>query len=82
MFINNDIFKDNRLSLKAIGLLAVILATEDNATSEDAISTRVNDNLTSIRSAFKTLQELGYISRSQTRDNKGRFYRADIKILK
>lgn len=82
MFINNDIFKDNRLSLKAIGLLAVILASEDNSISEQSISSRVNDHLTSIRSAFKSLEQLGYISRSRTRDIKGRFYHTDIKILK
>ena len=70
--ICNRIFKDRRLSLKAKGLLAMLLSFSDswNLTIK-GLEVILKEGRTSIRSTMSELIETGYVERQQIRkDNK------------
>jgi len=70
--ICNRIFKDRRLSLKAKGLLAMLLSFSDswNLTIK-GLEVILKEGRTSIRSTMSELIEFGYVERQQIRkDNK------------
>lgn len=66
--IPNDWLRDNRLSLKAIGLLAQLLSHSPGWSISVAQLARHNDcGLDLIRNAVKELEACGYLERSQRR---------------
>ena len=68
--ICNRIFKDRRLSLKAKGLLAMLLSLSDNwELSIKGLEAILKEGRTSIRSTMNELIENGYVERQQIREN-------------
>lgn len=66
--IDNEIFKDNTLSMKAKGLLCQMLSLPDNWNYSIAgLSTLVSDGESAVRSALKELKDAGYFRREQVR---------------
>lgn len=66
--IDNEIFKDNTLSMKAKGLLCQMLSLPDNwSYSIAGLTTLVSDGESAVRSALKELKEAGYFRREQVR---------------
>ena len=68
--VNNGIFRDQRLSLKARGLLCTMLSLPDCwEFSENGLQSILPaDGKTSIRTALKTLEDCGYLVRRQLRE--------------
>ena len=67
--ICNRIFKDRRLSLKAKGLLAMLLSFSDSwKLSIKGLEVILKEGRTSIRSTMSELIETGYIEREQVRN--------------
>lgn len=68
--VNNTIFRDQRLSLKARGLLCTMLSLPDCwEFSENGLQSILPaDGKTSIRTALKTLEDCGYLVRRQLRE--------------
>lgn len=68
--VNNVIFRDQRLSLKARGLLCTMLSLPDcwEFSEKGLQSILPADGKTSIRTALKTLEECGYLVRRQLRE--------------
>ena len=70
--IDNNIFKNKKLSLKAKGMICTMLSLPDGwEFSEDGLTTLSTDGKDSIRSTLKELMEYGYLVRSRNRDEKG-----------
>ena len=70
--IDNNIFKNQRLSLKAKGMICTMLSLPDNwVFSEDGLVGLSNDGKASVRSTLKELMEYGYLVRTRNRDEKG-----------
>ena len=68
--ICNRIFKDKRLSLKAKGLLAMLLSLSDHwELSIKGLEAILKEGRTSIRSTMNELIENGYVERQQIREN-------------
>lgn len=66
--IDNGIFKDKTLSMKAKGLLCQMLSLPDNWDYSIAgLVTLVNDGESAVRSALKELKDAGYFRREQVR---------------
>lgn len=64
--IDNAIFKDRTLSLKATGLLCLMLSLPDNwEYSVQGLSKLTTDGISSITSGLKELTEAGYFRREQ-----------------
>lgn len=70
--IDNAIFKDKELSLKAKGLLCLMLSLPDNwKWSVEGLSSLSSDGISAVRSALNELEEATYFRRQQIRkDNK------------
>lgn len=81
--VDNFVLRDNRISLKARGLLITMLSLPDNwEFSENGLcSIFPKDGQTSIRSGLKELEENGYLIRNRARDEKGRMSRVDWIIF-
>ena len=72
--IDNSIFRDKRLSLKAKGLLSQLLSLPDNwKCSISGLASLSNDRKDSIKTGLEELERYGYIKRKRKRDDKGRF---------
>lgn len=72
--IDNSIFKNKNLSLKAKGLLCTLLSLPDNWNfSEIGLSKLSNDGRTSIRNTLQELENNGYFTREQLKDEKGQY---------
>lgn len=68
--ICNRIFKDRRLSLKAKGLLAMLLSLSDHwELSIKGLEVILKEGRTSIRSTMNELIQNGYVERQQIREN-------------
>lgn len=79
--VDNNIFKNKELSLKARGMITTLLSLPDNwEFSENGLEHIFNDGLTTIKSSLKELEKNGYLVRKQVRDNKGRFLKNDWTI--
>ena len=66
--MSNNHFKERKMSLKAKGLLSVMLSLPDNWDYTINGLVAINkENITSIRSALKELQEFGYLEIIKTR---------------
>lgn len=73
--ITNNIFSDQNLSNKAIGMLCKMLSLPDNWNfSEKGLQAIMHkDGQASIRSGLKELQDAGYLRRYRVHDENGRF---------
>lgn len=71
--ISNYHLRDKNLSLKAIGLLSLILSLPDNWDySQAGLAAICKDGEDSIRSGLKELEKFGYLERERERDESGR----------
>ncbi len=71
--IANYVFKDNRLSLKAKGLLTQMLSLPDDWDyTLKGLTSLFSDGQDSIRAAIHELERYGYIIRKRVRDERGR----------
>ena len=72
--IRDDVLRDERLSYRARGILAVILSRPDNWRT-DAISLcrGATEGREAVRSALRELEEAGYIVRQRLQDERGRW---------
>lgn len=70
--IDNNIFKNQKLSLKAKGMICTMLSLPDDwSFSEMGLTQLSNDSRTGIRSTLKELMDYGYLKRERARDEKG-----------
>jgi hypothetical protein len=70
--IDNNIFKNQKLTLKAKGMICTMLSLPDDWNfSEEGLTSLSNDGISSIRSTLKELMEYGYLKRERNRDAKG-----------
>ena len=75
LIMNKTCLNDNRLSLKAKGLLCYLLSKPDNwyVSTYDLIKNNSN-GIESIRSTIKELIKFGYMEKHQFRNHNGRYY--------
>lgn len=79
--IDNNIFKNKNLSLKAKGLLTTMLSLPDEWDyTVNGLCSILKDGKSSIQSALKELEENGYLVRVQTKDKSGKFSSADYTL--
>jgi len=72
--IDNRILEDDRLSLKAKGILCYLLSRPDNWQVSDAhLSTIGPDGEAAVRSALKEIEDAGYLVRVRQQGERGRF---------
>ena len=79
--IDNNIFKNKNLSLKAKGLLTTMLSLPDEWDyTVKGLCSILKDGKSSIQSALKELEENGYLVRVQTKDKSGKFSSSDYTL--
>ena len=72
--IDNSIFKNKRLCCKDIGLLCLMYSLSDDWDfSIVGLSSICKDGTSSIRSGIENLEKYGYLTRKQSRDQRGSF---------
>ena len=72
--IHNSIARNPKLSLKAKGLLLIIMSLPDDWVLHiSQLPQFCEDSKTSVRTAFKELEKNGFILKVEIRDEKGRF---------
>ncbi|MBM4646558.1 hypothetical protein GS464_29525 [Rhodococcus hoagii] len=72
----NTALDDQRLSLKAKGMYAVLMSKPENwNVSYRGMQTQLKEGQSAILAALKELEECGYLVRRSARDEKGRIYR-------
>ena len=79
--MSNTHFKDNEMSLKAKGLLSLMLSLPDNWDySINGLVTLSKDGRDSVMNTLTELEDFGYLSRTQITNEKGQFagYQYDI----
>lgn len=80
--IDHALIRDERLSLKGLGLLIKLLSLPDNwEFSEVGIAAAFRATRDIIRPILKELEEIGYLKREQTRTETGSFGAADWTIF-
>jgi len=71
--MSNNHFHDRRLTYKAKGLLSLMLSLrEDWNYSLNGLASLSADGITSLRTAFRELEECGYVTRERKRDAHGK----------
>lgn len=79
--IDNNIFKNKNLSLKARGLLTTMLSLPNEWDyTVNGLCTILKDGKSSIQSALRELEENGYLVRVQTKDKSGKFSSSDYTL--
>ena len=79
--MSNTHFKEREMSLKAKGLLSLMLSLPDEWDySVRGLVTLSKDGIGSVMSALNELEELGYLNRTRAHDEKGRFAGYDYDI--
>lgn len=67
--IRNAVFRDPRLSAKAMGIFGNISTHRDGwGITPEFIATQMRDGVNAVRSGLKELEACGYLQRTQTRD--------------
>lgn len=70
--IDNNIFKNKELSLKAKGMICTMLSLPDDwEFSENGLASLSSDGISAVRSTLKELMSFGYLKRTRNRDEKG-----------
>ncbi len=71
--VSSKVLKNPNLSLKAKGVLCLILSLKDvpELTEKDLVLF-VKDGITGIRSSIKELEDCGYLKRERIRDKSGK----------
>jgi len=79
--MGNYHLKDKRLSLKAKGLLSILLSLpEDWVFNMRGLATLSRDGIESTRSAMNELESYGYVVRMRKRTDTGTFAEADYTV--
>lgn len=79
--ICNDVFHDNRLSLKALGLFCRMMSLPpDWSYSLSGLAALSRDKIDSVRSAVNELRDLGYLEVKRLHDSNGLFIGVDYII--
>lgn len=80
--LSNYHFKEKRMSLKAKGLLSLMLSLPENWDySVAGLVTLSKDGKDSVNAALKELEAFGYLKRTQTTDESGKFSGYDYEIF-
>ena len=78
--MSNHHFRNRKLSLKAMGLLSLMLSLPDTWDySLKGLATICGDGLSSVRAGINELEEHGYVVRQRMRDEYGRL--ADTEYM-
>lgn len=79
--VDNNIFKNSKLTLKAKGMICTMLSLPDNwQFSEEGLAQLSNDSRTGIRSTLNELMEYGYLTRKQLKNDAGKFTNMEYTI--
>ena len=79
--MSNSHLKDRSISLKAKGLLSLILSLPDGwVYTIKGLATLNSDGLDSTRAALKNLEDHGYVVRRQLYDKRGRFAKCEYTV--
>ena len=79
--MSNHHFKEKKMSLKAKGLLSLMLSLPDDWDySVSGLATLSKDGKDSIMSALAELEKFGYLTRKRLTDDKGRFAGIEYNI--
>lgn len=79
--MSNSHLKDRSISLKAKGLLSLILSLPDGwVYTIKGLATLSSDGLDSTRAALKNLEDHGYVVRRQLYDKRGRFAKCEYTV--
>ena len=79
--LDNGIFRDKNLSLKARGLLVTMLSLPENWNyTIEGLTVILKDGKDSIRSALKELEEAGYLVRNRIRNDKGQLTETEYNV--
>ena len=80
--MSNHHFKEKKMSLKAKGLLSLMLSLPDDWDySISGLATLSKDGKDSIMSALAELEKFGYLTRTQTTNHKGQFSGVEYNIF-
>lgn len=80
--MSNHHFKEKKMSLKAKGLLSLMLSLPDDWDySISGLATLSKDGKDSIMSALSELEKFGYLTRTRLIDEKGRFAGVEYNIF-
>jgi hypothetical protein len=80
--MSNYHFKEKKMSLKAKGLLSLMLSLPDDWDySISGLATLSKDGKDSIMSALSELEKFGYLTRTRLTDEKGRFAGVEYNIF-
>lgn len=80
--MSNHHFKEKKMSLKAKGLLSLMLSLPDDWDySISGLATLSKDGKDSIMSALGELEKFGYLTRQRVTDDKGRFAGVEYNIF-
>jgi hypothetical protein len=79
--LSNHHFKDKRLSLKAKGLLSMMLSFSDDwQYSLNGLAAMSKEGLTAIRATVNELEAYGYLVRHRLRNEQGRMANIEYDI--
>ena len=79
--VSNGILKNQSLSLKDRGLIITLLSLPDNWTfTINGLSKIIPDGKDSIKNSLKHLEELGYVSKTQSRGEFGKYGNIVIEV--
>ena len=79
--MGNFHLKEKEMSLKAIGLLSIMLSLPDNWDySVSGLTSIRKESYDTIRAILKELEEFGYLNRTQIKNEKGKFIDVEYTI--
>lgn len=79
--IDNNIFKNAKLTLKAKGMICTMLSLPDDwQFNEEGLAQLSNDSRSGIRNTLNELMEYGYLTRKQLKNDTGKFANMEYTI--